>query len=117
MWLSSAGPCRADIGIIVHEPIGPLGFFTRAGHVSTDLSSIGSDGSAVKMRRCRAGEHRGVVSKYTPFSEHEDYDWAIMPFEEYVHGFGDENLAPLIAAPGLQPASRATRRAACVTPP
>jgi len=102
IWLFNAVPCRADIGIIVHEPIGPLGFFTRAGHVSTYLSTICPDGSAVRMRLCHAGEHGGVVSKYTPFSEHEDYDWAIVPFEEYIHGFADENLAPLIATPELQ---------------
>src|SRR5262245_37332850 len=102
MCLFKVEPCHADIGIIVHEPIGPLGFFTRAGHVSTYLSTICPDGSAVRMRLCRAGEHGGVVSKYTPFSEHEGYDWAIVPFEEYIHGFGDQSLAPLIATPALQ---------------
>jgi hypothetical protein len=100
--LLTAGPCRADIGIMVHEPIGPLGFFTRAGHVSTYLSNVCPDGSPVRMRLCSAGEHGGVVSKYTPFSEHEDYDWAIVPFEEYLHGFGDDKLAPLIATQALE---------------
>jgi hypothetical protein len=26
------------------------------------------------------------VSKYSPLSQHEDYDWAIVPFEEYMYG-------------------------------
>jgi hypothetical protein len=34
------------------------------------------------MRLCLPGESGGVVSKYLPFSEHEDFDWAIVPFEE-----------------------------------
>src|SRR5262245_10665974 len=100
--LLAAGPCRADIGIMVHEPIGPLGFFTRAGHVSTYLSNICPDGSPVRMRLCHAGEHGGVVSKYTPFSEREDYDWAIVPFDEYLHGFGNDAQAPLIATRGVR---------------
>jgi hypothetical protein len=100
--LAAAPPSLADVGVIVHEPIGPLGFFTRAGHVSTYLSNICPDASPVRMRLCHPGEHGGVVSKYTPFSEHEDYDWAIVPFEEYLHGFDSPALAPLITTRSLE---------------
>jgi hypothetical protein len=100
--LTAAPQSLADVGVIVHEPIGPLGFFTRAGHVSTYLSNICPDGSPVRMRLCHPGEHGGVISKYTPFSEHEDYDWAIVPFEEYLYGFESPALAPLIATRGLE---------------
>jgi hypothetical protein len=41
-------------------------------------------------------------SKYAPLSEHEDYDWAIVPFEEYMHGFASPDFAPMIGTPKLQ---------------
>jgi hypothetical protein len=56
------------------------------------------------MRICHPGEHGGVVSKYTPFSEDTDYDWAIVPFETYVHGFSSAQAAPIIATPLLRQA-------------
>ena len=84
--LASPAPSRADIGVIVLEPIGALGFFTRVGHAGTYFSNICQDGSPVRVRLCVPGESGGVVSKYAPLSEHEDYDWAIVPFEEYMHG-------------------------------
>jgi hypothetical protein len=80
--VATAGPAHADVGIIVLEPIRALGFFTRVGHAGTYLSNICPDGSPVRMRVCRPGESGGVVSKYAPLSEHEDCDWAIVPFEE-----------------------------------
>jgi len=102
--LATAIPSRADIGVVVLEPIGPLGFFTRVGHASTYLSNICPDGSPIRMRLCHPGERGGVVSKYTPFSANADYDWAIVPLEEYLHGFGSPELEPMIATPKLQSA-------------
>lgn len=106
--LAAATPAHADIGIIVMEPVGALGFFTRVGHAATYLSNICPDGSAVRMRLCRPGESGGVVSRYAPLSEHEDYDWAIVPFEEFLHGFHSPALAPLIGTPELQKAIEAS---------
>ena len=80
--LATPTPSRADIGVIVLEPVGALGFFTRVGHAGTYFSNICQDGSPIRMRLCLPGESGGVVSKYSPLSEHEDYDWAIVPFEE-----------------------------------
>ena len=99
---AGAATARAEIGLIVQEPIGALGFFTRVGHTGVYLSDICPDGSPVRMRLCAPGERGGVLSKYSLFSEYEDYDWAIMPFEEYMHGFGSPDLAPLFGTPGLQ---------------
>jgi len=95
---------RADIGVIVLEPIGALGFFTRVGHAGTYFSNICQDGSPIRMRLCLPGESGGVVSKYSPLSEREDYDWAIVPFEEYMHGLASADLAPMIGTPKLQSA-------------
>ncbi len=102
--LATPTPSRADIGVIVLEPIGALGFFTRVGHAGTYFSNICQDGSPIRMRLCLPGESGGVVSKYSPLSEHEDYDWAIVPFEEYMHGFGSPDFAPMIGTPKLQSA-------------
>jgi hypothetical protein len=102
--LATPVPSRADIGVIVLEPISALGFFTRVGHAGTYFSNICQDGSPIKMRLCLPGERGGVVSKYAPLSQHEDYDWAIVPFEEYMHGLGSPELAPLIGTPKLQSA-------------
>ena len=100
--LALASPVRADIGVIVAEPVSALGFFTRVGHVGTYLSNICPDGSPIKMRVCLPGESGGVVIRSSTLSENEDYDWAIVPFEEYMHGFASPDLAPLIGAPKLQ---------------
>ena len=100
--LAAASPSRGEVGAIVLDPVGALGFFTRVGHAGTYFSNICPDGSPVKMRLCRPGEHGGVVSKYSPLSEYEDYDWAIVPFDEFMHGFGTPELAPLIGTHGLQ---------------
>jgi hypothetical protein len=100
--LASPAPSRADTGVIVLEPIGALGFFTRVGHAGTYFSNICPDGSPIRMRLCLPGESGGVVSKYSPLSEHENYDWAIVPFEEYMHGLGSADFAPMIGTPKLQ---------------
>lgn len=101
---ATPGQSRADTGVIVLEPIRALGFFTRVGHAGIYFSNICQDGSPIRMRLCLPGERGGVVSKYAPLSEHEDYDWAIVPFEEYMHGFASSDLAPLIGTPKLQSA-------------
>jgi hypothetical protein len=98
--LAIPNPSRADVGVIVLEPISALGFFTRVGHAGTYFSNICQDGSPIKMRLCLPGERGGVVSKYAPLSEHED--WAIVPFEEYMHGFASPDFAPMIGTPKLQ---------------
>jgi hypothetical protein len=102
--LAIANPVRADIGVIVAEPVSALGFFTRVGHVGTYLSNICPDGSPIRMRVCLPGESGGVVIRSSRLSEHEDYDWAMVPFEEYLHGFASSDLAPLIGARKVQAA-------------
>ena len=100
--VATANPSGADIGVLVLEPISALGFFTRVGHAGTYFSNICPDGSPIRMRVCLPGENGGVVSKYAPLSDHEDYDWAIVPFEEYLHGFASPDVAPLIGTRKLQ---------------
>ena len=102
--LAIASQVRADIGVIVAEPVSALGFFTRVGHVGTYLSGICPDGSPIRMRVCLPGEGGSVVIRSSSLSENEDYDWAIVPFEEYLHGFASPDLAPLIGTRKLQSA-------------
>jgi hypothetical protein len=52
----------------------------------------------------RAAVWLAVVSRYAPLSQHEDYDWAIVPFEAYLHGLESPDLAPLVATPSLHQA-------------
>src|SRR5688572_4588756 len=104
LMLATANAARADIGVIVHEPVSALGFFTRVGHAGTYLSNICPDGSPIEMRVCLPGESGGVVIRSSTLSENEDYDWAIVPFEEYMHGFASPDLAPLIGTRRLQKA-------------
>lgn len=100
--LVAASPSRGEVGVIVLEPVGALGFFTRVGHTGVYFSNICPDGSPVRMRLCGPGEAGGVVSKYSPLSEHEHYDWAIVPFDEYMHGLRAPELAPMIGTRSLQ---------------
>ena len=55
LGLAIPAPSRADIGVIVLEPIGALGFFTRVGPAGTYFSNICQDGSPIKMRLCLPG--------------------------------------------------------------
>lgn len=100
--LATAALCHADVGLIVLEPIGPLGYFTRVGHAGTYFSNICPDGSPIRMRLCFPWERGGVVSKYAPLIDNEDYDWAIVPFDEFMQGFGSPALAPMIGTRKLQ---------------
>jgi len=100
-------PGRADVGVLIMEPIKSVGYLLRAGHAATYLSNICPDGSPVRMRLCRPGEHGSVISKYTPISENTDYDWAIVPFDQFLNGFESPALAPLIATARLHEAIEA----------
>ena len=57
--LATPIPSRADIAVIVLEPIGALGFLTRVGHAGTYFSNICQDGSPIRMRLCVPGESGG----------------------------------------------------------
>ena len=107
IFILCARPSSADIGVVILEPIKTLGYVTRAGHAATYLSNICPDGSPVRMRLCREGERGGVVSKYTPISVNGDYDWAIVPFEEFLNGTSSRELAPIIATDRLRTAMQA----------
>jgi hypothetical protein len=43
--LLTASPSRAEIGLLVLEPVDALGFFTRVGHTGTYFSNICPDRS------------------------------------------------------------------------
>jgi len=92
----------ADVGALILEPIRTLGYLTRAGHAAVYLSNICPDGSPIRLRLCHPGERGGVISKYTPISENDDYDWAIVPFDQFLNGVDSEALAPLIASHQLR---------------
>jgi hypothetical protein len=96
----------ADIGIVVLEPITGMGYVTRAGQAATYLSNICPDGSPLRMRLCRPGEHGGVVSKHAS-SRGAGFDWAIVPFDEFLNGVAAPELAPIVATARLREAIRA----------
>lgn len=58
----------------------------------------------MKLRRCGPGERGGVVSRYSTLSEHEDYDWAIVPVDAYLVGLASPALAPMLGTRKLQAA-------------
>lgn len=60
----------ADIGVMVLEPVGPIGFLTRAGHSAIYLSNICPDRNPVTLRLCHPGERGGVISNYTRLASH-----------------------------------------------
>jgi len=92
---------------MVLEPVGVIGLLTRAGHSAIYLSNVCPDRSPITLRLCHAGERGGVVSKYTPISENEDYDWAIVPLDQFLNGFESQALAPLIGSRQLAAAIQA----------
>lgn len=106
------GLARADVGLIVLEPIKTLGVLTRAGHAAIYLSRICPDGSPVRLRLCRADERGSVLSKYSSLGGDSDYDWAVVPIDRFLDGVASPGLDPLIATPAL----RAMLRAASFDP-
>jgi hypothetical protein len=63
---------------------------------------------SVKARRqcrfptARAATLREWFASTRRSANTEDYDWAIVPFEEYMHGFASPDVAPMIGTPKPQ---------------
>lgn len=105
------GKVKADISLLVHEATGFSGEMTGAGHVTIYLSNICTDAPLV-LRRCRAGEPKGVViATYPSFAPNADYGWFAMPVMPYLYGVDDEREIPLYANGEIRTLLRETNRA------
>ncbi len=76
-WASGAAqPARADVTLLLQEPIDLLGHFSATGHATVLVSELCSD-DHLHMRRCGPGETGSVLGRYHHI---RGYDWlAIEP--------------------------------------
>ena len=91
LLLLAAAPARADVTLLLQEPIDFLGRFSATGHATILVSNLCSD-DHLHMRRCRPGEAGSVLGRYHHI---HGYDWLAMAPEPYL--FAVDSMA---AVPG-----------------
>jgi hypothetical protein len=90
----------ADIEILVLEKEGKGGQFFGAGHAAIHFERICNDNSPVKMRLCQPGERGSVFHRYLRLSS-ENYDWLVVPYDNYLYGTDRADQAPLFATKSM----------------
>src|SRR6202453_4126398 len=90
---------RADAGVVLNESLDTsVARITGSGHSAVYLSRICPDGSPIKMRLCRPGEHGSVLSNYTTRGEESPYEWNIVPLNVYLYGVENPADRPLMSS-------------------
>lgn len=87
--VTNAAPAAAAVGLLVGEPFGKFGHFSPTGHAAVYLSRVCAE-SPVQLRRCRAGEHGVVVSRYRDIG---GYDWVAVPLAAHLFAADDPSEA------------------------
>ena len=96
LFLLLSGPAKlyADVALLLEQPHSAFGFFNPTGHMAVYLSRICAE-SPTELRRCRAGEHGVVISRYSGIA---DLDWVAIPPIPYFYAV--ERRRRLAAATG-----------------
>lgn len=82
-WAVLAGvPARAEVTLLLEEPIGLLARFSATGHATLLVSALCSDDHR-RMRWCRPGETGSVLGRYHRVN---GYDWFATEPEGYLYG-------------------------------
>ena len=89
---------HASATLLLGEPYSYDGAFAGTGHVAVYLSRVCAE-SAVKLRRCAAGEQGVVLSRYHGIG---DYDWIAVPLIPYLYAVERQDKIPLYADAKLE---------------
>lgn len=81
---------RADVVLLLEEPINRIGRLTASGHASLLLDNLCSD-DHIHMRLCRQGETGSVISRYNGIA---NYDWLAMAPTPYLFASNDPKSIP-----------------------
>ncbi len=84
---------HADITVLLEEPYSYDGALAGTGHTAVYLTRVCA-ASPVVLRRCRAGEHGVVISRYDRIG---GYDWIAIPLIPYLYAVEDPEDVPLYA--------------------
>ena len=83
-------PARADVTLLLQEPIDLLGHFSATGHATVLVSGLCSD-DHLHMRRCRPGETGSVLGRYHHIN---GYDWLAMEPTAYLFAVDAPDKVP-----------------------
>lgn len=90
LWLPEA---NADVTLLLEEPYGYDGAFGGVGHAAVYLSRVCA-ASLYSLRRCNAGEHGVVISRYNRIGGH---DWIAIPLIPYLYAVTMPESIPVYA--------------------
>lgn len=90
LWMAGARPARADVTLLLQEPIDLLGRFSATGHATVLVDGLCSD-DHVHMRRCHAGETGSVLGRYHHI---HGYDWLAVKPEAYLFAVDSAGQIP-----------------------
>jgi hypothetical protein len=87
-------PGRADVTLLIEEPINFLGHVSSTGHAALLVDGLCSD-DHIHMRFCREGENGAVISRYKGI---DGYDWLAMPPGPYLFAVDSADEVPATAS-------------------
>jgi hypothetical protein len=85
---------RADVTLLLEDPINFLGHVTSTGHAALITEGLCSD-DHLHMRLCQPGESGSVVSRYKAIN---GYDWLAMPPGPYMFAVDSADDVPATAS-------------------
>lgn len=96
LLLLGALPARADVVLLLEEPMGKLWSMEPA-HSAIYLPRVCAT-TPVSLRRCQPGEEGAVISRYHRI---EGYDWVAVPLTPYLYGVDRGSEIPVSVNAGL----------------
>jgi hypothetical protein len=89
---------RANVAVLLEEPYSYDGALAGTGHTAVYLTRVCA-ATPVSLRRCNAGEHGVVLSRYARIG---GYDWIAIPLVPYLYAVENPEDIPLYADPRLE---------------
>jgi hypothetical protein len=108
LLLAFGASAHAGVTLFLEEPYGAFGGMNPTGHAAVYLSRVCAV-SPLSLRRCRAGEHGVVLSRYHRVSE---YDWFAIPLLPYLYAVNKPDDVPQAVTVGEVAALRDSYRRA-----
>src|SRR6202142_512728 len=97
LFAGLAPEARANVTVLLEEPYSYDGALAGTGHTAIYLTRVCAE-TPVTLRRCNAGEHGVVISRYTRIA---GYDWIAIPLVPYLYAVEEPENIPLYPAPKL----------------
>lgn len=82
--------CHGQAALLMEEPYGFFGSINPTGHNALYFQRVCAE-TPIKLRRCAAGEHGAVISRYAGI---DGYDWVAIPLIPYLYSVEDASEVP-----------------------